>query len=214
MPTVFQPKLLQVRPQYTLDADTGRFPENVLWFESLSNGTPTLAQLLTMAAVFDSGWANVWKQFGPSDKHYTGSVWTDWSSDSGLSNSSVGIFAPVAGLNSVASQSFQVAVLISLSNGQRFKGGHFRIYLPYIASNLGVAGNEDTLLPGPIGTGSTAFAALNSITTGSGVFGGQTQVLYRFRNDPARASIYQIASFQISPRFATQRRRLRHVAHR
>jgi hypothetical protein len=214
MTTVYQPKLVQCRPQYTVDSDTGRFPENVLWFQSLNTGTPTLANLLGMAAGFDTVWGTMWATMSTTGKHYTGSVWTDWSSNTGLSNSSVGTFTPVAGSNSGTCSSFQVAVLISLSNGQRFKGGHFRIYLPYVASILSVSGAEDTMSTTIVNNISSRFAAINASTTGSGVLGGQTQVLYRFRNDLARASLYQIASFSVSQRFATQRRRLRHVAHR
>src|ERR1700758_1398804 len=98
-PIVLQPGLCQVRPQYTVDVDSGDHVENVLWFLSATTTTPTLTDLAGMAAAFDPAWAAMWNILGAGNKAYTGSVWTDYSSVFGLSSSSVGIFTPVSGVN-------------------------------------------------------------------------------------------------------------------
>jgi hypothetical protein len=211
-PVVLQPGLLQCRPQYTVDPDSGDHPENVLWFLSGSTSAPTLANLSAIAAVFDPAWANMWKTVGASNKNYTGSVWTDFSTVFGLSTSSVGTFTVVPGLHGGCFPS-NVSVLISMHILERWRGGHPRTYLPWISTGCQWASDADQVDPTILATCISAFSAINTATIGSGVLGGQSQRIYREKSNPATAHLMPINSFNISNRFATQRRRLRKAPH-
>jgi hypothetical protein len=210
---VYKPGLIQIRPRYSVSDVSAHIPENVLWFTAGSQTTPTIANLQAICNAFDPLWGAVWSVQGSSNNHYTGSVATDWSSNTGLQYNSVGVFTPVAGANGAACQSAQVAILISYQIGVRYKGGHPRTYLPYVAtaSTTGSSGDEVT---GPTQTGIvTAMNAMISGMKGIATLNGLTQVIYKHRTTPATATTYQFATFTVNNQTATQRRRLRHVAH-
>lgn len=211
-PVILQPRLLLVKPQYDVDPDTGDVFENVLWFQSATAGTPTVANLATMASHFDTQWGSIFSYGGATGKHYNGSIWTDYQSTTGLSYTSVGTFTPAVG-TSGSPMPPNTAILISMSNGERFRGGHFRTYLPWLGTSAISTTDPSNTTSGIQSAITTAFANLNGVTTGSGVLGGQSQVLYRHRHDAALAQLYPIVSFQVRLRFATQRRRLRKAPH-
>lgn len=213
MPNVYQPKLLQIRPQYDTNTDNNDHPENVLWFESTTAGTPTMTNLTNISTRFDSAWSTFWQQWGSGQKHYTGCVVTDWSSNTGLQFNSVGTFTPDAGAIGGATLPASCAVLLSYSNGQRFKGGHFRTYLPWVSSGILDTVDKNKIAAGSINAIGTGFAAMFASMQADSELGGQTMKLYRHRNDPVRAALYDVVNYTVQPLIATQRRRLRRVAH-
>ena len=213
MPNVYKPGLLQIRTQHTQNPDTGDIPENVLWFVSALLTTPTLVQLQAIQGYFDTNWAPIWQTVGPTNRDYMGSVITDWSSNTGLQSTSVGSFTPAAGTHSSESLPLQVAILLQWEIGVRYKGGHPHTYLPYCSASTQdtsdpsmVLASIRTAVNGGVGAFFTAMLA-------GGTLGGQTAVVYRHRNDPVNAVFHGIQAFNIASRFATQRRRIRRVAH-
>lgn len=213
MPNVYQPKLVQIRPQYDTNTDNNDHPENVLWFQNTNPGTPTAADLLQIANDFDGAWKTFWEQWGAAAKHYTGCVVTDWSSSTGLQHSTVGVFIPDAGAIAGATLPASCAVLMSYSNGQRFKGGHFRSYLPWVSSGILDTVDKNKIAAGSINAIGTGFGTMFSHMQAGLALGGQTMKLYRHRNNPATAALYDVVNYTCQPIIATQRRRLRRVAH-
>jgi len=211
MPNVYQPGLIQIRPQYEFDAEADNTPENVLWLQSSTTSAPSLAQLQSIQNVFDPGWAQVWKPWGHTTHFYQGSVITDWSSNTGLSFSSVGGFTAVAGSGTGSPAAPQVAALISYHVPIRYKGGHPRTYLPRGAMGEVTGTNNDELVSS---CGAAILSAINALIgnlKSSGVLGGQTWSVYLHKNDPTKAHVMPFASFTVQTLLATQRRRLRHV---
>jgi len=211
-PVVLQPRLLQVRTQYSPNPDTGDHPENVLWFQSASSGTPTVANLTGMAAAFDPAWGTLCNSFLATGQSYLGSIWTDYSTAFGASYTSVGVFTPHAGADG-ESLPPNVAALISLHILERYRGGHARIYLPYCGVNMQSTTDPSMIKSANLTGLTTNFAAINVATTTSGVLGGQTQMVYRQKTIPASAHLMVINSFTAQPVFASQRRRLRKAPH-
>jgi len=213
MPNVYKPGLLQIRPQYTTDPDSGDTPENVLWFQSATTTTPTLANLTAIQTQFDTLWSECWKGIGTSSADYTGSIVTDWSSASGLQVSSVGSFTPVPGTEGTAAPP-QVAILISYQIQLRWRGGHFRTYLPWVGMSSLTGTYNDKMDPT---VQAALVASVQSMITDmktTGVLGGQTLVMYKDKTNPATAQTYDVATFTVSNLVATQRRRVRHVGRR
>jgi hypothetical protein len=212
MPNNYLPGLMQIRPQYVnMGADT---PENVLYMAGSEPDGYTLTQLEHIQGVFDTGWSNMWKIMAAEDVTYLGSVITDWTSASGLENSTVGTFTPVAGLSS-GIPSAQVAVLISWTVGLRWRGGHFRTYLPGLApENLQ---DESHITADTQGNINTQLATLQTALLDiSGTFGGPVAIVaFRFKNakptDANRPTTYPYVTSGAQTLLATQRRRLRKV---
>jgi hypothetical protein len=209
---VYQPRLLQIRPQYQPDPDSFRVPENVLWFQSVTAGTPTIPNLESIATAFDNAWDNIWLGWGASDRTYTGCIVTDWSSNTGLEWDNRPTRTPLAGSNGF-SLPYNVAALTSIHIAERFKGGHSRCYGPYVG-----VGAQDTTDPrkwkDTLSTNTaTAWTALTGAMSGSGVLGGQLIMVYRFRNNAVRANVQPVVAFTTQPFFASQRRRQRKAAH-
>lgn len=213
MPNVYQPRLIQIRAAYDTNVDSGDHPENIFWFQSATGSAPTVSQLHAICNVFDAGWYPVWAKVGTSNRHYIGSTATDWSSDLGLQATSVGTYTPEPGAAGATGMPAQVAALISWSNGQRFKGGHFRTYLPWLGAGALLASDHNQLDPTVQGNVGTAIDTWLSEMLSSGQLGGQTQKLYRHRNNVATAALYSVSEYSVQLGLATQRRRLRRAAH-
>lgn len=210
---VYKPGLVQVRPRYTQSDVSAHIPENVLWFQNGSTTTPTLANLQGIAAQFDPLWGAVFAAYGPSVNKYTGSVVTDWSSNTGLAYNSVGVFTPVAGGQAAGCQSSQVAILVSYQIGVRYKGGHPRTYLPYVSEGVTQGSSGDQVTSTCQTAIVNAYNAMISGMKGSATLSGQTMVIYRHRTNAALAQTYPFATFSVNAQTATQRRRVRRVAH-
>lgn len=211
--------LVQIRPQYTPGADDRDVPENVTWWKGGFTTGLTLAQAEAIQAAFDTAWATMWSQSGASAVSYSGSILTDWSSNTGIENDSVGTFSAIAGTQSGAAPS-QVAALISLTVALRFKGGHGRVYLPNVGTGA-LSGNMD-LSTGVVTLLNEKYLllanAMNALSTGNG--GPFVQQLFRHRNadyptvpTPVPTAV-PIITANANSLLATQRRRLRKVAHR
>ena len=214
MPNVYQPGLLQIRPQYDPDPDTNRTPENVLWFQSVTRTTPTLPDLTNIAHTFDIAWGgSVWLNVGAATKHYTGCVVVDWSSNTGLEYSSVGVHTPDAGLIAGESLPPAVSVLTSIQGATRYRGGHSRSYSPWVGIGAIDTVDPKKLKPSPQANMEAGWGALTGAMSGSGVLGGQLIMIYRFRNNPIRASLEPVVDFVVQPILATQRRRQRKAPH-
>lgn len=214
MTNVYRPGLLQIRPQYAMEPDAPDHPENVLWFLSNTHTTPGLSDLTSIGNRFDLEWRTLWEDFGATAMHYLGSITTDWSSNTGLQYSSVGIFDPDPGTQGTATPP-QVAGLISLHVPFRYRGGHPRIYLPYLG--VGAVGNSpfnDQLAPATITAIQTDFGNVITRMSSSGFLGGQIMVAYLHRTSPDLANPTPFSSFTVQPQLATQRRRIRKTAHR
>lgn len=219
MPNAYKPGLIQVRVQYTSAlTDEPDVPENILWLITGYTGSYTTATLTTIAAEWDAQWALVWKTVGSGNYHYVGAVYTDWSSSTGASYSSVGVFSPVAGsLTSFVGGN--VAALISWTGQSlpRYKGGHFRTYLPYVAQ--GALTSPYQILSSVVTTCNTAIATMLTNMEGftvsiGGVNYQVSPTLFRFRDNPVKAQTYITLSGQLSAMPATQRRRVRKVTHK
>lgn len=205
-------RLIQIRPQYSMDPDADNTPENVLWMQSGSSGTPTSGDLATIQSIFDDGWSALWKAQAGADSSYLGSVITDWSSDTGISLSSVGTFGPVAGTGGATSTAPQVAILISYAIPIRYRGGHPRTYLPHLASGKITGTYKDSIASGDVTNINTAYNALFTALNGSGILGGQSMAVFRGKTTPATPSVYIVGVFTAQTLLATQRRRIRHVS--
>lgn len=211
MPNVYQPGLLQIRPQYQFDPDAANTPENVLWFQSAQTTTPTLAQMQTIQHIFDTNWGAVWAPYGVSTHSYQGSVITDWSSNVGLSFSTVGSFTPVTGTAGGVAAAPQVAALISYHIAKRYKGGHPRTYLPLISQGVIGGTANDTIVSSVTQGAVTNINTLIGAMKSSNTLGGQTMVVYLGKTNPAKAQVWQFSTFTAQSLIATQRRRVRHV---
>lgn len=213
MPNAYLPGLLQIRPRWTTDLDSGDHPECVTWWQSGNTTTPpTSTDLANIAGLFDTNFAPVWSNVGASAKQYLGCVITDWSSATGLSWDTEGLFTPVNGIHAGNMLPANVAVLISMAVATRYKGGHPRMYLPYISGNI-PGTSFDRIDQSYASSSETAMANLGSTMVGGPVLGGQRQVLFRHRSSPALASTLVIQSYTVHALLATQRRRLRRAAH-
>jgi len=206
--------LLQVRPQYTADPDAPDHPENVLWFQSNTRTTPTVTNLTDIASAFDSNWSDFFNQYGAANTYYLGSIVTDWSSDGGAQVDTVGTWTPTEGGGASAATAPQVSILISLHIPVRYRGGHGRIYLPYVASGELQSPNYDQISTSLTGRLATYFNDMITGMSGSGVLGGQVMGVYRFRNTAGKNVFVQFPTFTVNARIATQRRRNRKASHR
>lgn len=213
MANVYKPGLVQIRPRYSASDLSGHTPENILWFQSGTTTTPTLANLQSMTTIFDPAWANLWGSCGASNNSYLGSIATDWSSNTGLQYSSVGVFTPTPGTHGSTTQSSQVCILISYQIGVRYKGGHPRTYIPYISTTATAGSSGDEVVSTVITSMVNYMNAMIANMKGNATLGGQTQVIYRHRTNPSLATTYQFATFTVQGQTATQRRRVRRVAH-
>jgi len=210
MPNVYKPGLVQIRPQYTRDPDSGDTPENITWWQSGTTSTPTLPDLTTMQAQFDGAWGAMWRECGTNAAEYTGSIITDWSAATGLQQSTVGVFPGTVGTAGTALPP-QVSVLQSFQIQLRWRGGHFRRYFPYIGANAVSGTFMDTVVSTVISAMEAAYTVLVGQMQSSGVLGGQSPRCYKDKDNPTTATLYTPVSQMISPTIATQRRRVRHV---
>lgn len=207
MANVFQPRLIQVRTLFTVEGSGDR-PENITWWLQ-NTGPVTLSDLTTQQGIVDSDYAAFWAgSVGSSSAQYIGSIISSWESDTGPVVNSVGSMTPVTGSHSGLAAA-QVCALMSGVGPQRYKGGHPRIYLPHIAQSVL---QDDRSLT------ATAVADLESgwNAFGSAMAAGSPSwvtVNYRYRNNPLKAVVMALNNYNPNSIIATQRRRVRRVAH-
>jgi hypothetical protein len=141
-----------------------------------------------------------------------GSFVTDWSSSVGKQVNNIG-FTPVAGTAGAGFAGAQVACLVSLSDGVRYRGGHGRIYVPGVSTSYLIDPShiQNTSISTFNGNFATFLAAMAAISSGDG--GGFDLVIYHHRNDVTRAVFVNVVSYSVNALLATQRRRLRKAPH-
>lgn len=210
MPNVYQPGLIQYRPQYAKEFDNDT-PENIVWLKATSNGPFTLSQLQALQAVLDPAWGDVWACIGATGRSMTGSVITDWTSSSGLQSNSVGTFVGQPGSEG-AEVPANVAALISWQIAERYRGGHGRVYLPSLGAS--VIFNDNFLVASAITALTTQMGNFTLATsTYPGPVGPLSIGVLRARGK-ATQNFQIVHSFEANGQLASQRRRLRRVAHR
>jgi hypothetical protein len=210
MANVYKPGLIQVRPQF-FDTDNSKLHEMVTWFVGGFSTPLTISQLNVIQSAYDTAMVNCVNAYAITGLHYFGSIVTDWSTSSGLTildgGSNLG-----GGSYSVATPS-QVCILQSLHIAQRYKGGHGRMYWPLPGSNAAITDTPNaTAVANLATTYTTLLTAMAAVSSGSG--GPFVQYVYRHRNSALLASLQLVSSFTVQPNlYATQRRRIRKVAH-
>jgi hypothetical protein len=214
--------MVQIRPQY-IDSSEYIHEDVLWWIGTLGTRSNYLASQLTeMQSAFDTGWAGFWPNIAPNTAHYIGSIVTDFSNDLGLQIGNSG-YSHVPGANDGAEAPQQAALLVSLHEQQRYKGGHGRIYLPCLYGPFIDDGRTiNTGIPPLVASGITdtvnALFALDS--TGGGpvnftVFHTRTQVEPKTDPPTYKDPYYNVVqSWTVQSVLATQRRRLRKAAHR
>lgn len=211
MANVYKPGLIQIKPQYSQEA-RGETPENVTWWAYENTSPLSHSELVTLAGIFDLDFSSAWRHIAPNTATYVGAIYTDWSSSSAQVLSTVGTWTPTTGTATGALAPAQVAVLLNASVPTRYRGGHPRIYLPHVAAS--VMTNDHQIDPTVQSAVSEALFALNTdMATG---FGSRFffPAVYRFRSDAVKAQIVTIGPWTCVQEVATQRRRLRRVAHK
>jgi hypothetical protein len=202
--TIYHPGLLQVRPQYSEEPDAPDHIENVTWWQTSGSGAYTISQIQSFQAAFDGVWGVMWNKIGATDMHYYGSIVTDWSSDTGLSSNSVGTYSGTTGSQGTNVPP-QVAVLISGQVGLRFKGGHPRVYLPYVGQDALTDEYSDSIEPSVVAALTTAYQDMGSTLAGLSAPLTAVQCLYRRKT----GATLQWTAFTVQGLLATQRRRVR-----
>lgn len=209
------PGMAQIRPQYQ-DSE-GRVDEVIFYVLNNIAGPWTLSQLTTLQSNVDTVFES-WSGVMPSTCKYIGSIVTDRSSNTGLEVTNIG-FTPVPGTDTAIQAPRQVAALLSVHGPTRYRGGHSRIYMPQIAQAM-VGSDGQTL-------NSTAQTSLNALFTNMNSRGAtivppvQWAILHSRQQEvphtvpptylPATCVVATGAT--ASNIVATQRRRLRKVAH-
>lgn len=210
MANVYQPNLIQYRPQYSKEFDNDT-PENIIWLKGAIAGPYTLTQLQNLQSTLDVLWGEMWQSVGATGRSMTGSIITDWTSSSGLQSNSVGTFvgAPGSEGNEVPAN---VAALISWQIAERYRGGHGRVYLPSLG--VSVIFNDNFLTASAI---TALTTTMGNVTAGllayPGPVGPVTINVLRARGKPTQ-NAQVVHSFEANGQLASQRRRLRRVAHR
>lgn len=211
MPNVYKPGLIQIRARYTNEFD-GDKTENVTWWQGAFTSPLTQAQLANIQAVFDVQWPLMWRIPGATGAQYIGSIATDWSSASGTDNDTTTSLSPVNG-QATGLAAAQACMLLSLQIPLRFKGGHGRVYLPWLGQSA--LADQKSVTASVVSNVSAEFVALrtnmNAISSGNG--GPFSWCVYKFRNDAVKADPILITGGVIQADLATQRRRLRKAPH-
>jgi hypothetical protein len=210
LPNVYKPSLVQIRPQF-FDTDNSKLHEMVTWWQGTFGVGLNNVQLTAWQTAFDNAMVNCVNAYAITGLHYFGSIITDWSSSTGLSQLDAGINLG-GGTYSVATPS-QVCILQSLHIALRYKGGHGRMYWPMPGSNAAIT---DTPNATAVSNLTTEYAALVTamLALSGGNGGPANQVVYRHRNNAALAATNVVLNSTVQPNlYATQRRRIRKVAH-
>jgi hypothetical protein len=210
-PVVLQPGLVQIKACYSSSTSDFDKPINLLWFVQRAPTTLTVANMTTIANTFDPLWAAMWNIIAPGAASYIGCVATDYSTAFGATWDTRGTYTPNTGTKSVALPN-SVSALISLHVAERWRGGHARIYLPYVAEDV-LAADANFLTSTQANNVSTKYALIEPGMNGIAIGGGLSQRVYRQRTDAVHAHLMPIQSYTVNTELATQRRRMRKVAH-
>jgi hypothetical protein len=221
MAFTYLPYLVKIQAQFK-DSE-GRIDECVTWWNQNQDSPLTLTQLQTIQTAFNN--AAVSSTYGPlvwipTTCHYIGAIVSDMSSNTGLFASNAG-YTPVAGTGSGTQAARQVAVLISLATTLRYRGGHGRMYLPTISSTM-ISTDGQTVPSGSVTNLNEwwtalqeAMAALTSPLNCQQVVLHERMQVVPHTVPPTYKPAFttNVSTIVVQSIIATQRRRLRKVAH-
>jgi hypothetical protein len=154
----------------------------------------------------------------PASVTYLSCVATDLTN--ATPNTASGTPAPFSGAISGHSSNAGASYLINFKIGNRYRGGHPRIYIPGVPP---VATADGETIQSPYNTGvlNAWTAAMNAMHSALGSGTGNHVVpryTYQYTADPvhhkytkqrtALSAVYVVQSYSLNPRIATQRRRL------
>jgi len=112
---------------------------NTFWLQTPSSGTPTGAQMNSLAASFMTAWNLLWKVPTASSAATT-QVLIEWNDGNG--NMVVGTNAtPVSGTQTSGLMAAQIAMVLSWRLAARYRGGHPRTYI----GGLDISQQQDNL---------------------------------------------------------------------
>lgn len=211
-PVVYKPGLVQIKPQYSPDVDTGNHPMHILWWLQRSPVSLTLPNLATIANTFDTNWSTVFQSYGATSQQYVGCTVQDYSSSTGLVATTVGTFGGAPGTHG-ESMPPNTAILLSLKTTEHYRGGHFRTYLPWVGNTCQLSTDPSKITSAIQTAVINAFGTVEPAMNGISVGGGLTQRCYRNRTSPTLSTLYPINTYFVQQLLATQRRRLRKAPH-
>jgi hypothetical protein len=210
----YLPGLIQIRPQYSDVEDTVH--ENVTWWIQPTRTTNlTSAQLTNIQTIFDENWYFLWKNIGAAGNDYLGSYIQDFNSATGLEVPNTA-YTPQAGVHPTQ-ESAQVALLISLQELNRYRGGHGRWYIP--CTSVEASADSKTWSTGTVNQAVTAMnqlvVTMSAVSAGNG--GAVNPVVLHTKKKGDESFVPYagaLSDFIVNTEKATQRRRLRKVARR
>jgi hypothetical protein len=208
---VLQPGLVQIKACYSSSTSDQDKPINLLWFVQRAPTTLSQAGMNAIATAFDSLWSVMWNICAPGSASYIGSVATDYSTAFGAVGDTRGTYSPMNGTKSTAAPN-NVAILISLHVAERWRGGHARIYLPYVAIDA-LAADHNFLSSTQAANVSTKYGLIEPGMNAISVGGGLSQRVYRDRTNASTAHLMPVSSYTVQTELASQRRRLRKAPH-
>lgn len=214
-PPTYTAGVVQLRVRY---GDTAsRVHENVMWVEGSGSPGYTLPALNNLAGIVAGDFSAMWAPLASPAAYLINVLAQDWSSSTGLQGSSITLNTAGTGTGTIGTDT---AVLISLHEGLRYKGGHGRIYLPGLAQSTTTDGI--TMVTGKHTAAQTAMNSFMSDLQGITMPNGgpfKLIVFHQRRKAVPPATGWQPPSIQIAASsvvqtmLATQRRRLRKAPH-
>jgi hypothetical protein len=209
--TLICPNVLQVVPR---GHDPDRNFANVLHFavtRSPAGADFTLAQLMAIQVGLEPTWQVFYDSYAPNDTIFDGVDVVDINSATGQKVVATNRNHHATNGNAIG---YNTSLLFSLPVALRYRGGHGRTYIGPLSINATVDGS--TVVPGEYAAVQAAWNAMiggflaQMNTVGSGAFFG----VLRGRKPPAVPHIVPLSGVAIlSTQLASQRRRLRRVAH-
>jgi hypothetical protein len=207
---VYYPTLISIVPYYNIQ---GLHPAvNVLHWEGSVTGY-TVGELVAAQAAFNGAWSAAWKVCAPVGDQYLGCIVTDVGSNTGLQVNNSG-FTPVNATGSGSPMPDNSAYLLSLKGSLHYKGGHGRVYIPGVQSTfVDSTGNNVGVsqIPQILTIWTNTVTAMAGVSTING--GPYNPVIWHKKLKSAPNTIDLVVSAVAQSRLATQRRRLRKVAH-
>lgn len=209
MAAIYHPGVVQIVPHYDLGQPTNA--ANVTYWKTAVTGL-TVTQLSAIRTAFDTTWNTFWQTLGTNQAKYTGSTVTDMSSNTGAASNNVG-YSPHAGSATGGPMGDQVAYLLSLHGGVRYRGGHARLYIPGVAQDETQADGR-TLTPTAMTSLTTLYTqAVTTMAGITGVNGGPlTPIIWHKKWTAAPNTIEDVFNWTANQVVATQRRRVRRIS--
>jgi hypothetical protein len=173
-------------------------------------GSPlTAANLDAIQAAFNPAWYGPWSLMSSNGVFYNGCWVIDNSSATGGQKTNA-TYVPQPGLKSAPPVSDNVCTLISLHGFTRYRGGHSRLYIPGLSSDMALGDGRTvtaTAITHMDDLWNNTVTAMNGITTIPLV-----PIIWHKKWAANPNSVENVASHTSQTILASQRRRLRKVA--